>query len=74
MATKCCFSSLSPPPQYFHGGLDEDVDGTGPLDDEGRNIHLVLPASVVEGLVVVAGGKEDGDQVLLSLSLQRERR
>ena len=37
----------------------------GPLGDEGRDDHLVLPASAVEGLVIVTGGSEDGDHVLL---------
>ena len=68
------FLFLFPPPQQFCGSLDEDGDGAGPLvDDEGRDGHLVLPASAVEGLTIVAGGKEDGNQFLLLLSLQRER-
>ena len=61
MLTNCCFSFLPSPPQQFHGGLDEDGDGVGPLDDDSHIGHLVIPASPVEGLVIVSSGGEDGD-------------
>ena len=48
-----------------YGGINEDGDGEGPVDDEGHDGHLVIG-----GPVVVTGGCGDGDQALLQGSLQ----
>ena len=60
------FFFLSSSPQSFNDGLNVDSDGRGPHDKEGHHGHLV-----VGGFVVIAGGVEDGDQVLLQVHFKR---
>ena len=49
--------------------LAEDSGGTETLyDDKFRDSHQVLPASAVEGLVVLTSGDGDGEHVLLLLT------
>ena len=42
----------------------------GPLVDEVHNDDLIVPAPVVEALVDITGGGEDGEHVCLLLSTQ----